>query len=56
MRVNLSFEEAVFGTKKTINVVKEKKMDSLTAYKIIVGELNPNNLLTDDFFNSLDVK
>lgn len=43
-------------TKKTINVIKEKKLDSWTAYKIIVGEINPNNLLNDDFFNSLDVK
>lgn len=44
------------NTKKTINVVKEKKLDSWTAYKIIVGEINPNDLLNDDFFNSLDVK
>ena len=40
------------NTKKN-SVVKEKKLDSWTAYKIIIGELNPHDLLNDDFFNSL---
>lgn len=44
------------NTKKTISVVKEKKLDSWTAYKIIIGEINPSELLNDNFFNSLGVK